>query len=94
MSAKYGLLDPESVVSPYEMTLNTMRVAERRDWAERVITDLRALLTEHDLVVFLAGERYREFLLSPLRKMGMEVEIPMSGLQIGRQLQWFDQRDA
>jgi len=39
-------------------------------------------------VVFLAGLRYREFLVKPLQDRGVEVEVPMEGLQIGKQLQW------
>ncbi|WP_429838091.1 DUF6884 domain-containing protein [Burkholderia gladioli] len=35
----------------------------------------------------LAGERYREFLVEYLRSR-FELEIPMQGLAIGRQLQW------
>ena len=36
LSAKYGLVHPQTVVSPYDETLNTMRIAERRNWASRV----------------------------------------------------------
>jgi hypothetical protein len=38
LSAKYGLLDPKKVVEPYDETLNTMRIDERKDWATSVLT--------------------------------------------------------
>jgi Family of unknown function (DUF6884) len=60
LSAEYGLVAPDRVIAPYERTLNTMRVADRRAWVERVAKHLEEIpdLTH---VVFLAGERYREF---------------------------------
>lgn len=90
LSAKYGLLDPETVVDPYEQTLNRMSVADRKNWAARVLTDLEPLVGTGDTAIFLAGDRYREFLVPPLLQRGVIVEIPMEGLQIGRQLQWLD----
>jgi hypothetical protein len=64
LSAEYGLVSPDQVVAPYERTLNTMAVAERRAWAERVSRQLAETVPHVARVVFLAGERYREFLTS------------------------------
>ena len=36
LSAKYGLLSPDDVIDPYELTLNRMPKAEREAWARRV----------------------------------------------------------
>jgi hypothetical protein len=62
LSAKYGLLNPAMVVGPYNETLNNMRKSERTQWARDVENDLRSLLHPGDRVVFLAGQKYREFL--------------------------------
>ncbi len=34
LSAKYGLLSPETEIEPYEQTLNNMRIRDRREWAD------------------------------------------------------------
>jgi len=95
LSAEYGLLDPDTVVAPYERTLNRMSIADRRAWAKRVAEVLVPRLVGVERVVVLAGERYREFLLPVLRAACRYVEVPMEGLPIGKQLQWFDmQRGA
>lgn len=91
LSAKYGLTSPDSVIAPYEQTLNTMGVNERRAWARGVAASLDGVLNAGDTAVFLAGVRYREFLASPLSGRGVMVQIPMEGLTIGRQLQWLDE---
>ena len=36
LSARYGLVDLDEVIVPYDVTLNTMPAAERRAWAQRV----------------------------------------------------------
>jgi hypothetical protein len=90
LSAKYGLVDPRMVIEPYDQTLKDMKVCERRAWAKGVISDLLPRLGDSDTIVFLASKLYREFLIGPLSKSGMNIEIPMEGLSIGKQLQWLN----
>ena len=88
LSAKYGLLSPEQLISPYNETLNRMPIGKRRDWAHDVCEDLGGILSTGDRVIILAGVKYREFLVDPILQLGCEVEIPMEGLKIGEQLSW------
>ncbi|MDD9744733.1 hypothetical protein PVW49_12265 [Marinovum sp. PR37] len=88
LSAEHGLLDPETMVGPYDKTLNTMSAAERRAWAKQVRHQMDATLPDADEVVVLAGNRYRECLMPYLRACFPEVSVPMQGLTIGRQLSW------
>lgn len=70
--------------------LNRMRVAMRQAWAKSLLSDLLPILEEGDKVIFLAGKRYREFLVEPLIDYGCNVEVPMEGLTIGKQLKWLN----
>jgi hypothetical protein len=88
LSAEHGLVHPDSVVEPYEKTLNQMSVSARRAWATLVIGQMKSLLPDCEEVVVFAGARYREFLLDYLRKRA-RVKIPLEGLRIGEQLSWF-----
>ena len=90
LSAKYGLVAPKQVIAPYEKTLNNMRVAERRDWAEGCLDALEPHLTGVKSMVFLAGKRYREFLAPALLARGIEVHVPMARLRQGEQLAWLE----
>ena len=91
LSARYGLVDPDSEIDPYERTLNTLGVAERRAWANAVLDKLLPELTGVNRVVMFAGHRYREFIIEPLRRRGLEVEVPMANLALGEQLAWLSQ---
>jgi hypothetical protein len=90
LSAEYGLLVPEKVVAPYERTLNRMPIGDRRAWARRVLEALASRLGGVERVVVLAGDRYREFLVEPLGKLGVSIDVPMAGLGIGEQLHWLE----
>lgn len=86
LSAKYGLVDPDTVIEPYEKTLNAMRKNEPIEWSRRVMRALDPHLADVGSVVIFAGKKYREFLVPVLRKRGITVHIPMEGLGSGEQL--------
>ena len=94
LSAKYGLLNPDVVINPYDETLNKMPVNQRRAWSKKVLDDLIPQLNIGAQVVFLAGMKYREFLTAPLHKRGFYVEVPMEGLRIGEQLSWLSKHSG
>jgi hypothetical protein len=84
LSAKYGLLGLETEIDPYNQTLNTMSAGDVRSWADMVLQQLRQVADLHDdHFIFLAGMKYRKYLLPHLRSY----EIPLEGLTIGKQLQ-------
>ena len=92
LSAKYGLIEPADVIDPYEDTLNTKSRRERDEWANRVWAVLRQRLRPDDHVTILAGDRYRESLVPLMMAYGCQVDVPMQGLGIGRQLQWLSRQ--
>ena len=92
LSAKFGLVEPGDIIDPYEETLNSKSLSERKEWADRVWKDLYNNLKPGDFIVILAGLRYREFIVPRLRKHGFIVEVPMEGLSIGKQLQWLSKQ--
>jgi len=85
LSAKYGLVPIEQKIAPYNLTLNSMPAAQRRAWAERVAGDLRTRADlAKDQFIFLAGANYRRHLIPSMSHF----HVPMSGLGIGKQLQF------
>ncbi|MBL3591834.1 MAG: hypothetical protein JMN24_18970 [gamma proteobacterium endosymbiont of Lamellibrachia anaximandri] len=74
----------EQEIDPYEKTLNNMRANEVKQWASQVIEQIRNIgALEETEFTFLAGEKYRKYLLPHLNN----VQIPLKGLRIGEQLQ-------
>ncbi len=86
LSAKYGLLNCNDFVQPYNETLNTKPLKEVQQWAKEVYCQLcKVADPKTDEFVFLAGERYRKYLL-PLLK---NVSVPLQGMGIGKQLAFY-----
>lgn len=89
ISAKYGLVHNQEVVEPYEKTLNTMKVDERKAWASEAFSHILKRIPKGEVVI-MAGQNYREFLTPLLIDAGYVVSTPLEGLGIGQQLAWFD----
>lgn len=89
LSAKYGLLDRDAITEPYEQTLNDVPIAERREWSDRVFHQILQRIPNGGLIRIFAGDRYREFLVPLLEGAGYSIDVPLQGLGIGQQLQWF-----
>jgi cytoplasmic iron level regulating protein YaaA (DUF328/UPF0246 family) len=89
LSAKYGLVDPETTIDPYDETLNTMKSGQVKDWAIDVIDQMEGKINfQKDEIIFLAGERYRKFLMPLCRN----AKVPLEGLGIGKQLGWLKKK--
>ena len=89
LSAKYGLLKLDDVIKPYDMTLNTMKIAEKKAWAKTVLEQLEQLEDiENTNFIFLAGSNYRKYLTQHMPHF----EVPMVGLRIGKQLQFLTEQ--
>lgn len=84
LSAKHGLLELEREIEPYEQTLHNMRTVEIKEWANNVLQQLRSVASLEDAeFIFLAGDKYRKYLLPQIKN----AVVPLEGLRIGEQLQ-------
>src|SRR5688572_24263539 len=48
LSAKYGVLDPDDRVEPYDLALSDLAARSRTQWGERAVADLAARLGRLD----------------------------------------------
>ncbi len=94
LSAKHSLIHPDTIVAPYERTLNRMSAASRSAWATEVLEQLGKLVPAPTSILMLAGLRYRERLLPTLLALGIHVDIPLARLAFGQQLQWLKRENA
>ena len=83
LSAKYGLLHPNEVIKPYDITLNNFSKKERKKWSDKV----KKQMIENDLykndLYFFTGKNYHEF---------FKGNKPLKGLSLGFQLKWFNEK--
>jgi hypothetical protein len=86
LSAKHGLVMPDEVIEPYDVTLRGMGRQGKLAWARRVAAQLRerGLLDGDNHFQVHAGADYA----SPLAQH-FPVEQPLEGLAIGQRLAWY-----
>lgn len=87
LSAKHGLLEPDTALAPYDLSLRMLTADERRAWGERVLGQIEERAFRDAAFFIHAGQRYAEHLETALR-----AERPLRGLGIGRRLAWYTGR--
>jgi hypothetical protein len=94
LSAKHGLVHPDTVLEPSDMRLGTNRRTSPpiQSWCNRVQERLAAELAglENVTLTVLAGEQYRYAVYNSQ----WPHEMPMKGLGIGQQLGWLTEQLA
>jgi hypothetical protein len=92
LSAKHGLVNPNTILEPYEVTLKSMNRLKRCAWAEHVISQIQVEFPESGRLMFElhAGREYSRDLAPKLRALGYTVEEPVPSLSFGRRLQWYN----
>jgi cytoplasmic iron level regulating protein YaaA (DUF328/UPF0246 family) len=86
LSAKHGLLEETDKIERYNETLNKKTTDEIKQWAENVIAKLAQKTDlQNDEFIFLAGDKYRKYLINRIR----HYEIPVKKMPIGRQLAFY-----
>ena len=86
LSAKYGLLELDTIIKDYDMTLNDFSKSEKIKWSEMVYEQMKTNINENDNLYFYVGNNYREYLLPLLTN---KCSVPLEGMGIGQQLQYF-----
>jgi hypothetical protein len=96
LSAKYGFLSLDDPVEPYDESLNDKGVAEIKAWSDRVFGQMKSKLDLKAISVayFHTGDRYRKYLIPKLEGVGIKCDIPLEGLRIGEQLEWYNKHDC
>jgi len=85
LSAKHHLLNLNDEIEPYDLTLNNFKAKELKLWAEKALHQLSQVSNlSTDQFIFLAGEKYRKYLITHISNY----DVPMQGLGIGKQLQF------
>lgn len=92
LSAEHGLVHPDKNLLPYDLTLNNMTNEERKTWTEEVFSQIVQVIPVCSDIYIHAGENYTSYLVPMLEAYGYKVNLPMKGLGIGQQLQWYNVR--
>lgn len=77
LSSLYGLVHEDTVIEPYEATLNSFTDQQKHHWANSVINELRKSVDlSRDEFIIIAGRNYYQHLLPHLE----HVYLPLKGL--------------
>jgi hypothetical protein len=91
VSARYGCVDPDAVIDPYDVRLTDLNRGERKALAELIADQLERRFGALDSATFEvhAGTEYMDVLTAGPGRRGAHLINPLQGLRIGEQLHWY-----
>jgi hypothetical protein len=92
MSPLHQVLDPETIIDPYDKSPYSLSHQERILWAQQVTEILIQVASPETEFVFLTGKLYRKEVAPILQAHGYSTRIPMKHLAIGQQLAWINEQ--
>jgi len=91
LSAKYGLLSPDEVIEPYDLTLKGASKQFKWEWAHRVDQQIRKAIDKKKRLIVLAGDDYYGPLTEASTNDPLHFLAPMRGLSLGNRLVFLNQ---
>ena len=83
LSAKYGVLELDDIIAPYNRNLNACRKQERKEWAYICYQQLKSKNVNFDeTAIFLGGQAYWQY----LSKVFSNKEVPFAHKKMGNKL--------
>lgn len=91
LSALHGLVAPDSIIEPYDLSLEWLPIPERVTWGERSVASLESVLGGLSglTVEIHAGRTYRTWVGKPLVGRGALVTRPPGGRGIADLRAWY-----
>jgi hypothetical protein len=89
MSYKYGFIDPDFEIEPYDIDIRTAKAADRLKWWFAVKKDIENLSKEEpQLVALYTGDTERARIIREFYKNGVkQIIVPFEGLSVGKRMQ-------
>lgn len=91
LSAKYGLLDPNETIEPYDLTLKGASRQFKSEWADKVDQQIRNSIDPRKHLIVMAGDDYYTPLTDAGIKNPLKFSVPMRGLSLGKRLVFLNQ---
>lgn len=88
LSAKYGVVSPDCVLAPYDLSVHDYDDKTLREWANGVDTVLRTLFAPGTNFWILASQHYTRPLVPLLSSWAGRIHSPLVGLPIGKANGW------
>lgn len=91
LSAEHGLVHPDTVIEPYDLSLYWLSSPEYIAWGENVRAQLTMVRDRSCVITWmvLAGAVYHDPIVGGVFDV---VELPLAGMGIGQQIAWLKEQ--
>mgnify|MGYP001227054899 CR=1 FL=1 len=90
LSAKYGLLNKEEIIEPYDLSLASFSQQQLKQWSIKIYEKI--VEKKLDNLYFYCGSKYHnKYLIELLEKNNIQYNLPFKGLSLGKRVQFLSQ---
>ncbi|WP_284640786.1 DUF6884 domain-containing protein [Paenibacillus silviterrae] len=90
LSAKHGVVAPSDILEPYDQTLKSTSISNKKKWAHKVLLQIQQQFSSNSPVFYFhASDDYVKYLIPLLEDAGYQCVRPLKGLGIGKQQHWY-----
>lgn len=90
ISAKHGLLKPDTIIDPYDMCIDSFSIDQQRTWARKVVQSIGTIAIGAKIVVWADGV-YSKLLRDEFDTVGIEADFPLSNLKSDDQAKYLQE---
>lgn len=89
LSAKYGLIENNKIIDPYDSSLKSFSLNELKKWSFDVYQEIKNRKLNN--LIFYCGSKYHNnYLIELLNNNNICYRIPMKGLSLGQRLSYLN----
>ncbi|MFQ4143301.1 DUF6884 domain-containing protein [Chlorogloeopsis sp. ULAP02] len=88
LSPLYKVLEPEEIISPYDLSPRSLSPNEHQQWAQEVARRIMQKTNPDTEIIFLTVKLYQKQVIPILKAHKYVIRTPMEGLGIGQQIRW------
>lgn len=81
LSAKHGLIRPDSVIAPYDFTINDLSINEKQNYFSKIIDQIRKLNLTNSRLIFLTDPDYTNEVINSLNNSCRDIISPFSQIK-------------
>ena len=87
LSAKYGVLQLNDKIEPYNITLNKMSKQKRVIWGVKILNWINSNLDIYDEIYIFAGKNYYKYI-----NIYNKINLPFGNMKMGERVKWLKER--
>lgn len=92
LSAKHGLLSPDEVIKPYDLSIKKLTNADKERWKKNLIKKLLQIVKNSQTIIFLGDNDYFNVIEKTIQKLGYQTHNVFKNIDHKYRVHWLKKK--